>query len=284
MYGRISWKGVFDMWLKSLNEWKVQGIPCAMLTIIETDGPTPRGVGSKMVINNRGDSAGSIGGGPVEHISLEEARKSLKDNKCRTLKFSLQGDEWQVTKDKKMKSICGGTLSVLIEPIMPREEIVIFGAGHIGAKISALCAVMNMPHRVYDKRKELLAAERFPAAKELICGEYCDLAEKVALTPMSYCVILTHGHEHDEECLEILLKNKDVPYIGMIGSAPKVKIIVDSIRSRGTAVDDRVYSPIGLKIGRNLPEEIALAIVAEIMLLIQGGSGEHYRVKWHEQK
>jgi xanthine dehydrogenase accessory factor len=70
----------------------------------------------------------------------------------------------------------------------------------------------------------------------------------------------------------------------MIGSPVKVGAMVDSIRSRGTKVDGRLYSPVGLKIGRNLPEEIALAIMAEIMLLIEGGSGEHYRVKWHELK
>ena len=272
------------MSLKSLSEWKTQGIPCAMLTIIEAEGSTPRGVGSKMVINSRGDSAGSIGGGPVEHISLGEAREAIEDNKCRRLKFSLQGDEWQVTKDKKIKAICGGTLSVLIEPIMPKEEVVIFGAGHIGERLAALCAVLNMPYRVYDNRKEYLTSERFPAAKELICDEYCALAQKLALTSMSYCVILTHGHAHDEECLELLLKNKGIPYIGMIGSPDKVGIIVENIRSRGTAVDGRLYSPVGLKIGRNLPEEIALAIITEIMLLIQGGSGEHYRVKWHEKR
>ncbi|MCX6340236.1 MAG: XdhC/CoxI family protein [Candidatus Aureabacteria bacterium] len=272
------------MWLKSLNEWKEEGIPCAALTIIEAEGPTPRGVGSKMVVNNRGDSAGSIGGGPVEHISLDEARKAFKDNKCRTLKFSLKGDEWQVTKDKKIKAICGGTLSVFIEPIMPREEVVIFGAGHIGEKLAKLCAILNLPCRVYDNRKEYLTAERFPDAKELICGEYRALAEKVVLTPMSYCVVLTHGHAHDEECLELLLQNRDIPYIGMIGSPEKVGILVKNIRSRGTVVDGRLYSPVGLKIGRNLPEEIALSIITEIMLLAQGGSGEHYRIKWHELK
>ena len=70
----------------------------------------------------------------------------------------------------------------------------------------------------------------------------------------------------------------------MIGSAVKVKALIDDIRSRGTEVDDRLYSPVGLKIGRNLPEEIALSIMAEIMLLVEGGSGEHYRIRWHEKK
>lgn len=270
------------MWLKSLSEWKAQGLPCAVLTIVEAEGSTPRGVGSKMAVNARGDIAGSIGGGPVEHVSLEEAHKAMRDKKCRTLKFSLRGDEWQVTKERKIKSLCGGSLTVLIEPILPRPEVVIFGAGHIGEKLSKFCAILNIPYRVYDNRREFLTAERFPDAAELIHADYGALAEKIALSSMSYCVILTHGHAHDEECLELLLKNKEVPYIGMIGSPEKIGVLVRNIRSRGTAVDGRLYSPVGLRIGRTLPEEIALAIIAEIMLLEQGGSGEHYRVKWHE--
>lgn len=272
------------MWLKSLDEWKRQGIPCALLTVTEAEGPTPRGVGSKMVVNDRGETAGSIGGGPVEHVSLEEARRAIRENKCHTLRFSLRGDDWQVTKERKIRSLCGGALTVFIEPIMPTHEVVIFGAGHIGEKLAGLCAVMNIPFRVYDNRKEFLAGERFPQARELVHGDYEALAGKIALTTGSYCVILTHGHEYDGVCLELLLKNRDVPYIGMIGSAVKVKALIDDIRSRGTEVDDRLYSPVGLKIGRNLPEEIALSIMAEIMLLVEGGSGEHYRIRWHEKK
>ena len=273
-----------EMWLNALSEWKARGIPCALLTVVAAEGPTPRGVGSKMAVNRDGETAGSIGGGPVEHVSLEEARKAMGDNRCRTLEFSLSGEEWRVTGERKIRSLCGGRLSVFIEPIMPRPEVVIFGAGHIGEKLAGLCAVMGIPCRLYDNRKEFLAERRFPHAKGLIHGDYADLAEKAALTAMSYCVILTHGHEYDGVCLELLLKNRDVPYIGMIGSPGKVKTLVDEIRSRGTEVDARLYSPIGLKIGRNLPEEIALSIMAEIMLLVQGGSGEHCRIRWHEKK
>ena len=271
-----------SMWLKKVNDWKAQGIPCAMLTIVQAEGPTPRGVGSKMAVNLHGDSAGSIGGGPVEHLGLEEAKKAIRDNRCRTLKFSLRGDEWQVTEEKKVRGLCGGALTVFIEPIVPRHEVVVFGAGHIGEKLAALCAVLNLPCRVYDNRKDRLTAARFPHARKLIHGRYAELAKKIPLSASSFCVIVTHGHEHDEECLELLLQNREIPYIGMIGSAAKVKILVDRIRSRGTEVDGRLYSPVGLKIGSHLPEEIALSIMAEIMLLSGGGSGEHYRIRWHE--
>ena len=272
------------MWLSKLAEWKREGMACALLTVVEAVGSTPRAAGSKMAVNDRGETAGSIGGGPVEHISLEEARRAIKDQKCRMLNFALNGDEWQATADRKMQALCGGSMAVFIEPILPRNEVVIFGAGHIGEKLGGFCALLDIPYRVYDNRREFLGAERFPGARELIHAEYGALTERAGVSAMSYCVILTHGHAHDEECLEQLLKIKDVPYIGMIGSAEKVKVLIDNIVSRGGRVDGRLYSPVGLGLGRNLPGEIALSIIAEIVLLMGGGSRDHLRINWHEMK
>jgi xanthine dehydrogenase accessory factor len=270
------------MWLNSLYEWKNKSIPCAIVTVIKAEGSVPRGVGSKMVVSEANDIAGSVGGGPVERISRGEALKAIKENRCLTLDFSLQGDKWQVTPEKFVQGLCGGTVTVFIEPVLPRRELVIFGAGHIGEKLGRFCEVLNLPYRVYDNRAEYASAERFPGAVERICKPYEQLSEGVKLTRVSYCVILTHGHAHDEVCLEQLLKNKDVPYIGMIGSPNKVKVLIEHIRSRGGVIDERLYSPIGLKFARSLPEEIALSIIAEVMLLINEGTLEHYRAKWWE--
>jgi len=270
------------MWLKSLCDWRDRGVPCAIVTVIRAEGSVPRGVGSKMVVSGNDDIAGSVGGGPVEHLSREAALKCIRDNTCQTLDFSLQGDVWQVTPERTVQGLCGGTLSVFIEPLLPCKEVVIFGGGHIGEKLSRFCDIMNLPYRLYDDRPEYATAERFPGAVERLCKPYAELAGAIRLGRSSYCVILTHGHAHDEVCLEQLLANKDVPYIGMIGSPHKVKVIIDRIRARGGTIDQRLYSPVGLRLGRNLPEEIALAIIAEVMLLMNGGSLEHFRVQWWE--
>jgi xanthine dehydrogenase accessory factor len=266
------------MWLNKINEWKNQGIPCAIVTIIKAEGSVPRGVGSKMVVNERDDIAGSIGGGPVEHISRKEALRCIRDNVCTSLDFSLNGDVWQVTADSSVRGLCGGALTVFIEPILPKPEVVIFGGGHVGEKLSKFCEILNLPYRIFDNRQAFASAERFPSAVERICKPYESLSESITLKRTSYCVILTHGHVHDQTCLEQIARNKGVPYIGMIGSKSKMRTIVDEIRSRGGTVDKRVYSPIGLKIGRGVPEEIALSIIAEIMLIINGGALEHMRV------
>lgn len=272
------------MWLKKVNECKAKGIPCAIVTIIDAIGSTPRGIGSKMVVTVTNEIEGSVGGGPVEHISREEAIKSIKNNRCISLDFSLAGDVWQVTPDKTVQGLCGGTVTVFIEPVTPTPEIVIFGGGHIGEKISKYCEILNIPYRVFDNRLEFSSQERFPSAVECVCKPYDTLTHAITLTSASYCVILTHGHKHDEVCLEQILKNKQVPYIGMIGSQNKIQIIVDNIRSRGEHIDDRVYSPVGLKIANNLPEQIALAIMAQIIMLINKGTPDHFRFPWHKQE
>jgi xanthine dehydrogenase accessory factor len=267
------------MWLKKIYEWKNQGIPCAMVTVIKAEGSVPRGVGSKMVVDQSGAIAGSIGGGPVEHVSREQALKCIAQDQCVCLDFSLAGDKWVVTEDTTVEGLCGGTLTVFIEPIIPKPEIVIFGGGHIGEKLSKFCDVLNLSYRVFDNREEFSSAERFPSAVERICKPYETLTESIRLTHTSYCVILTHGHKHDRVCLEQIVQNRDVPYIGMIGSKNKVRVIVDAVRANGGPVDERVYTPVGLKIGHHLPEEIALAIIAEIMLIINHGELKHMRIK-----
>jgi len=271
------------MWLKALNEWGKQGIPCAIVTIVKADGSLPRGLGSKMVVNISNEIAGSVGGGPVEHISREEAIKSIRENRCISLDFSLQGDVWQVTSERIVQGLCGGKVTVFIEPILPGAEVVIFGGGHIGEKISKYCEILNMPYRIFDNREEFSSETRFPNAIERICKPYEKITDSIKLTNASYCIVLTHGHKHDEACLEQIVSNKDVPYIGMIGSANKIKIVVEHIKSRGGKIDERVFSPVGLKIANNLPEQIALGIMAQIIMLINKGSPEHYRIPWHQE-
>ncbi|MBN1652633.1 MAG: XdhC family protein [Deltaproteobacteria bacterium] len=266
------------MWLKKITEWFDRGVPCAMITVIKAEGSVPRGLGSKMVVNRQGEIAGSVGGGELEHISKQAAIKCIEQDRCASLDFSLNGEEWKTTDDHETQGICGGSLTVFIEPIIPRPEIVIFGGGHIGEKLSKFCEILNLPYRVFDSREEFASAERFPSAIERVCKPYETLDESIQLTRSSYCIIVTHGHAHDQSCLEQILRNREVPYIGMIGSNKKVETILKNLRSRGALVDQRVYAPVGIRIGGRLPEEIALSIIAEMVLVMNGGSLDHSRV------
>jgi len=271
------------MWLERLVEWQTRGIPCALVTIIAAQGFTPRKTGAKMVVNKDGQSAGSVGGGTAEQQCLELARKAIDERTCITQRFvSLaEGDEWVA--DDRPLGACGGTLTVFIEPIVPEPELVLFGGGHIGQYLARLCSAMEMPYRVYDDRPEILTPERFPGAAALVCAPFDKIPGNIELSALSYCVIMTYGHDHDEIVLEQLLPDRDIPYIGMVGSPNKARVLIDHIRSRGGVIDERFYCPVGLSIGRNQPQEIALSILSEVVLVCRGGSPVHLRRDWTEQ-
>ena len=273
------------MWLKNITKWGAEGIPCALVTIIKATGSTPRKTGSKMAVSQSGEIAGSVGGGAVELLCIILAKEAIASGTCITRSFVSkgEGEEWKPSQEDTALGVCGGSLTVFIEPIIPEYELVIFGGGHVGLNLGRLCEVLEMPYRVYDERVEFVDTNRFPGAKGLICAPFTEISPNIILSGRSYCVIMTYGHEHDEEVLEQLLKNTEIPYIGMIGSPRKAGVLIRNIRQRGGIIDNRLYCPIGLHIGRNLPQEIALSVMAEVILLMQGGSPEHMRIDWLQE-
>lgn len=275
-----------NMWLKNVVEWHAAGVPCALVTIIEAVGSTPRKVGSKMAISIDGETTGSIGGGAVELLCIALAKEAIAREACITRRFESrgEGEEWIPSDDEHALGICGGSLTVFIEPLVSEPELVIFGGGHIGLHLARLCDVLEMPYRVYDDRRDFVEPGRFPAARELVCAPFTDIRSRITLSDRSYCVVMTYGHEHDEEVLDLLLKDHDIPYIGMIGSPNKASVLIRNIRQRGGVIDTRVYCPVGLRIGRNLPQEIALSVMAEVMLLMRGGSPDHRRIDWSAEE
>jgi xanthine dehydrogenase accessory factor len=182
--------------------------------------------------------------------------------------------------DDRSLGACGGSLTVFIEPVVPEPELVIFGAGHIAQALAHLCDAIEMPYRLYDDRPEILTPERFPGAAARICAPFDKISENIELSSLSYCVIMTYGHDNDEVVLEELLRNKDIPYIGMVGSPNKANVLIENIRGRGGVIDARLYCPVGLSIGRNQPQEIALSVLAEVVLVCRGGSLTHMRRDW----
>jgi xanthine dehydrogenase accessory factor len=272
------------MWLKRLNEWQSAGIPCALVTIIDAQGSTPRKTGSKMALSIKGETAGSIGGGTVEQACIKLAITALAENRCLTKRFAskAEGEEWVSVDNDTTLVVCGGALTVFIEPLTAEPEIVIFGAGHIGQSLAKLCAAMDMPFRVYDDRPDYATSARFSEARQCICAPFTDIAGNITLSHLSYCVIMTYGHDQDEVVLEQLLKNQDLPYIGMVGSPNKARVLIDNIKSRGGTIDGRLYCPVGLRLGRNLPQDIALSVLSEVVLLSRGGNLAHMRIDWKE--
>lgn len=238
-------------------------------TIAGTQGSTPGRAGFRMLIF-RERTEGTIGGGALENQVVKESRELLqKRQEARLLEIKLA----------ELEMTCGGQVSVFLEPCFQRPSVWIFGAGHIARALVPLLASAGFPVTVADNRQGFATTERFPADIHLLTGEYA--AAISGIPDGAFAVIVTHGHLHDEEILTALAARQPVlPYIGMIGSKTKVALARRKLAGQGITFQDHIYSPVGLNIGGDTPEEIAIAIAAEILgLYHQRENLPHCRLK-----
>lgn len=269
------------MWIQHIAAWEAEGIPFAMVTILATEGATQLKPGAKQVVNRNGQTAGSTGFPSLDALGLDLARKAMQRQTCLTQRFTRapQADLWLPGSNPTPPE--GIAITLFAEPWALEPELVIFGASRVGHHLAKLCAALGWPFRMYDDRPGVLTPQAFPEAKALICAPFEEIPERIELSPASYCVIVTNGHKHDEQTLEQLLKQPQIPYLGMIGSPSKARVLIQNIQERGGVMDARVHCPIGLRIGRNHPPEVAFSILAEILFLARGGRLEHCRKDWN---
>jgi xanthine dehydrogenase accessory factor len=230
--------------------------PVVLATVIESRGSAPREEGARMLVRSDGTIAGTVGGGAIEKIIIDEALKLMAGGAARLISHDL----------KDIGMTCGGGMSVFIEPLVPAPHLLIFGAGHIGACLAQIGKMLEFNVTVVDSRPEFANADRLPWADTVIAGEYATAIDKVAFNDRTYAVILTHKHTHDFEVLEMCV-NKKYCYLGMIGSRAKVAKVLQQLRDNGIAEEivTNIHTPVGIKIGANTPAEIAISILAEII-------------------
>lgn len=151
-------------------------------------------------------------------------------------------------------------------PLLPRCRLVIVGGGHVGQAVAALADDVGFNVWVVDDRADIVSEERFPSAERRITGDVSKVLPEVEITPSTYCLIVTRGHNHDEEALYHLAE-RGARYVGMIGSKRKIKMIFDDLLNEGIAPESlrQVYAPVGLDIGSQTVSEIAISIVAELI-------------------
>lgn len=168
--------------------------------------------------------------------------------------------------------ICGGKVEIFVEPIIPIPEMVIFGAGHISRQVSKIATVAGFRTTIVDNRPIYANAERFPEASAIYADSFEEAFQSIVPTDNTYLVIVTRGHQEDENVLRWAV-NTNARYIGMIGSKRKIRTIAEHLKSEGIPEErvERAYMPIGLDIGAVTPEEIAVAIVAEVIQIRRAG-------------
>jgi len=248
----------------------------AVATIVNVRGSIPSFRTAKMLVRDDGSIVGTIGGGCVEAEVWQAAREVMESEKPRTLTFDLN-------QDPKYDAglVCGGTLEVFIEPVLPPVLLYIFGAGHVAVNLCRVAANAGFDLIVTDDRTSYASKERFPAAREVHVLDFDEATRKLDPNESSYIVIVTRGHRDDMSLLRWAVQTR-APYIGMIGSKRKVIGIFKILQEEGVPAKlfERVHAPIGLDIGAVTPEEIAVAITAELIALRRHAKASLPHMSW----
>jgi len=252
-----------------LNDAVQGGKNAAFVTVISADGSTPREAGARMLVYENGETAGTIGGGKIEALAIEKALECLKKGLGGKFEFELT--------PRGIGMACMGRMEVFIDVYKSPLKVFILGGGHVAQKLAGVLTLAGLPYSVADDRKEFANRDNFPDAAEII-NEFPHKAfKKSKVDADTYVVIMTRGHSLDNECLAEAVKTK-AGYIGMIGSASKVRHILPGLKKKGVKIDKRVYTPIGLNIGGKTPGEIAVSVTAEILKVHYGKDGAHMRI------
>ncbi len=259
-----------------------QGRRGALATIINVRGSIPSFETAKMLVRDDGSIVGTIGGGCVEAEVWQAAKEVMRDEKPRTLRFDLNQNPKYDT-----GLVCGGTLEIFIEPVMPTPQLYLFGAGHAAARIYKVARIAGFDVTLIDDREEYANRQRFPEARDIFADDFERVCAQLAPSESSFIVIVTRGHADDMRVLRWAIKN-DVPsrFIGMIGSERKFLSIAKEFENEGIAREklERVHSPVGLDLGAITPEEIAVSVVAEMIAVRRKSPAALPHLAWTKKR
>ncbi len=248
---------------EQIVELRRQGRRGAVATIVNVRGSIPSFKTAKMLVRDDGSIVGTIGGGCVEADVWQAAREVMESEKPQTLKFDLNQDPRYDT-----GLVCGGTLEIFVEPVLPPAVLYLFGAGHVALSVCRTAASAGFDVTVVDDRSSYATQERFPGAQEVHALDFVEAMKKFDPSESAYVVIVTRGHRDDMRILRWAVQTR-ARYVGMIGSKRKVIEIFEALKGEGIPAHlfGRVHAPIGLDIGAVTPEEIGVAITAELIAL-----------------
>jgi xanthine dehydrogenase accessory factor len=253
----------------------------AVATIVNVRGSIPSFKTAKMLVRDDGSIFGTIGGGCVEAEVWQVAREVMEQEKPRTLTFNLNQDPKYDT-----GLVCGGTLDIFLEPVLPSALLYIFGAGHVATSLYRIAKDSGFDVVIVDDRETYANPQRFPEAREVIAEDFDRAMARVYPSEFSYIVIVTRGHRDDMRVLRWAVQTK-ARYVGMIGSKRKTIGIFRELRREGLAAKlfERVHAPVGLDIGAVTPEEIAVSITAELIAARRNSERELPHMSWfHSHK
>ena len=264
-----------DAFFEELTSARQTRRACALVTVAATRGSVPRAAGSKMLVYADGVTSGTIGGGKFEALAVADAQTALRAKEPVLKTYPLHE-----TAPDSFGAICGGEVTLLIEPQLLSESIFLIGGGHCAQAIARLARDCGLFVTVIEDRTEMTATFSSPVATvrdvdaaAFIRGRSWKNDEAI--------VMVSRNYELDREALAAALETEGAGYIGMIGSKRKVQHVFDELRERGVDPKkfEKVYAPLGLDIGADAPAEIAVSVLAEVLAILRGKSAQHLKAK-----
>lgn len=261
-----------DDLLDELAEALRRGRCCALATVASTKGSVPRHPGAKMIVYDDGTITGTVGGGKFESLVIKEARAAMEAREVRLRTWPLRENE-----PGSFGAICGGEVTVLIEPHAPAHSMLLVGGGHCAQAIARLAATCSFHVTVVEDRPEILA--QCTAAHRLVAGNAPEFIASCALGAKDAVVIVSRHYDIDREALAAALRRGGPGYIGMIGSRRKVREVYAQMLTEGFTAEQLagVFAPLGLDIGADSPAEIAVSVMAEVLMVLRGRPGTPLR-------
>ena len=244
------------------------GPPVLISTVIASPLNAAAAVGAKMLIRPDGSKAGGLGDDMLESAVLAEAPDAFRRHSVETIYVDRSGQRLS-----RLQAAEGDVYQVMLEVHERPATLLIVGAGHVGRALATIGAMCGFSIEIVDDRAEYANAERFPEADRITCGRFDEVLDGYPIDANTYVVCVTRGHKHDETSLRLVAPT-DAAYVGMIGSKRRVNAVLQHLVEDGIdpRAVERVHTPIGLDIGAETPEEIAVSIMAEIIRARRGGS------------
>ncbi|HET9886401.1 MAG TPA: XdhC/CoxI family protein [bacterium] len=240
-----------------------EGRTIAVATIIQSRGSTPRKIGAKMIVQESGAIDFTLGGGAFEALVIEDAKEAMREGTA-----ALKCYRFMPVGENATGMTCGGEVEVFLEVFRRAPRLVIFGGGHIALPLARLGQGIGMRVAVIDDRAEFASAARFPEVDEIHFAEGGYARNDLPLEPDDFVVIVTRCHQTDEACLRTVLKEDREPaFIGVVASRRKAKVLLARLAQEGFVRErlEEIRTPIGVDIGAETPEEIAVSILAEVL-------------------
>jgi xanthine dehydrogenase accessory factor len=245
-----------------------QGERVAVATVVKVSGSAPCGVGSKMLVRVDGTLSGTFGGSRTDEKVAREAVHVIHEGNAYMTHIHLDADQGEAV------GSCGATLEVFFEVLRPEPRLIVAGAGYIAQALARIAAHLDYRIVVVDDRRDLADPQVFGDKVQLTFGDIPEAIQALEPDEASWIVIVTRGHNLDKATLRAALETR-AAYIGMIGSPSKVKHIFKELLKDGVPYERlaQIHAPIGLDLGAETPDEIALSIASEMLMLRKKGSG-----------